>query len=58
MKYALQNLNGLFIQVMGNTRNDYSFTNNESEALTFTERGEADKKAKELMRFNVKVVTI
>ena len=58
MKYALQNSNGLFIQAMGNTRNDYSFTNNESEALTFTERGEADKKAKLLMRFGVKVVTI
>ena len=58
MKYALQNSNGLFIQVMGNTRNDYSFTNNESEALTFKERDEAERRSKELMRFGVKVVPI
>ena len=58
MKYALQNSNGLFIQVMGNTRNDYSFTNNESEALTFSTEQEAQRRSRELMRFNVKVVTI
>lgn len=58
MAFALINKAGLFLQTMGPTRNDYSFTKVEKEALTFNDEGDAEARRVKLTILNLKVVPV
>ena len=58
MAFCLKNSNGLFLMTMGTARNDHSFTKDESLAVKFEQRADAEARQKKLTILNLKIVAI
>lgn len=56
MAFALQNKYGLYLQTMGASRVDHSFTKDESQALVFDNEQDAINRKNKLAAFSLKVV--
>lgn len=55
MSFVLKNSLGLFLMTMGQTRNDHSFTKDESLAVKFENRSDAEARKNKLRILNLKI---